>query len=233
MGASRGPNIPTDNLVFYVDYKNPKCYVNPTSYELMAGAQGSTTGSATYNSAGYFSFNVDDTQYVEFSPLSPSGKTNITISIWCRYDVEGTANAVFSWYQPGTYKGIIIQTDNTGAKKLLYYIGTAGGETLYQNTDHLSINTWFNLAFVYDGTQADNTDKLRLFLNGQEDTDLSYSSSFPSAFPTITSNKMEIGNGSPLNRPWEGDVALVAIWFRTLTPDEITDIYNQMKFRYL
>lgn len=232
MGFYHQPKIIRDNLVFYVDYKNPKCYNGSSSYDLISRVEGTTNGSASYNPEGYFEFSADNTQYVEFSPLSPSGQTNITISIWCRYNVEETAKAVFSWYQPGTYKGIIIQTDNSAPKRLLYYIGSIGGEIEYQKTDQLSIDTWFNLGYVYDGTESQNADKLKLFLNGRQDTNLSYSSSFPSAFPTITSNKMEIGNGSPLNRPWKGDVAIVAIWFKTLSAFEVLQNYNALKSRF-
>ena len=60
-------------------------------------------------------------------------------------------------------------------------------------TQTLPVNTWTHVAYVYDGTQTQNKDRLKLYVNGELVT-LTYSGTIPAKLPNMNS-PLRLGRG--------------------------------------
>lgn len=86
-------------------------------------------------------------------------------------------------------------------------------------------NRWYMLTMVYNGSGANNTYKLKAYLNGTE-IGLNYTGTIPTTAVNNTNNISIGSNYGELNSWFEGRIDEVAIWNRNLSPAEITQIYN-------
>jgi hypothetical protein len=130
-------------------------------------------------------------------------------------------------------------TINTGGIQIIAGYGAAGGSSAFfigvntltpliggfQNdisSGTVSLNTWFNLCNVYDGTTA------YLYLNG------SLLSSGAKSWNTILSTSDGIiGNQiSAIQQYWNGNISDVRLYNRVLSASEILAYYNTTKSRY-
>lgn len=74
----------------------------------------------------------------------------------------------------------------------------------------LPLNRWSHVAGTYDG------EKIRLYINGDFQTEVSYS-----GIIDLTEADLWIGNNLAGNRPFTGDLDEVQIWYRTLNARDI------------
>ena len=89
-----------------------------------------------------------------------------------------------------------------------------------------STNTWFHYAGVFDGSGASDTDRLKLYINGQPQT-VTYATTTPASFPTLasTANISIGGTLSPFNG-MTGKSSNIQLWTSSLTPSEVETLYN-------
>jgi hypothetical protein len=86
-----------------------------------------------------------------------------------------------------------------------------------------SINTWYNLIVVYDGSQA-NADRFKAYLNGVLLTGATINGTIETITPTFTTD-FNIGRiGYAAASYFNGNIDEVALWNTTLTPSEISTI---------
>lgn len=88
------------------------------------------------------------------------------------------------------------------------------------SNSNLNDSTWYHVAAVYD----DSEKTVYFYLNGQPDGDGTY----PDKMENTTWTSLSIGRcyyGTGYQ--WNGMIDEVAVWNRTLSPQEILDIYNQ------
>ena len=94
-----------------------------------------------------------------------------------------------------------------------------------------STNRWFHYAGVFDGSGATNTDRLKLYINGQPQT-VTYLNTppytdTPSSFQTMPANaNISIGGAlSPFNG-MNGKASNIQVWDTSLSEPEIETLYN-------
>ena len=228
-------NIVRDGLVLYLDAANEKSYiVSGTTWGDLSksGANGALVNGPTYNSSNGGSIVFDGVNdYVSIPYTIQNSFTNkISINIWM--------NA--QWFDTAVNDGVTLINKNTETLTYPYvmwaafifpngrYCMTVGdgiNRTLVISSEVLSLNTWYNLTFTYDGTT------LRLYKNGVQDA------SFNSATYTLGQNTVNpaIGNNpslAPYNDWFKGNIAMTQLYNKGLSATEVLQNYNATKSRF-
>jgi hypothetical protein len=105
---------------------------------------------------------------------------------------------------------------------LIIYGGTS--TKYYRKNNLFSINTWYNLIVVYDGSQA-NADRFKAYLNGDLLTGATINGTIETITPTFTTN-LNIGRiGYAAASYFNGKMSNVAFWNSDQSAN-ISNIYN-------
>ena len=151
-----------------------------------------------------------------------NGQTNITISLWFKQDSSVTGPQ----YPISKY--------GTGGSQLLvsYRVGgqidvLLGGVGLFRSANNINYSdgNWHNMVITYDSSRTNIYNRTALRI---DDVDIAHST-FRQSSASIASStaNLNIGRRTEYNfYEWNGLLDEVAIWNRTLTPTEITEIYN-------
>ena len=149
-----------------------------------------------------------------------SGITNFSFSGWFNLTSFGSQQ-VFNILEGSNWKFGI----NTFNNQLRFNINPS--VAYIANLQNItSTNTWFHYAGVFDGSGASDTDRLKLYINGQPQT-VTYYSTTPTSFPTLLSTAdISIGGSlSPFNG-MTGKASNIQLWDTSLSSTEIETLYN-------
>ena len=159
--------------------------------------------------------------YIETGFNGLNGVSQTTISIWVK-----SSNVILGRFLYGNRdtgnNGLACQTWTDG--NIYFYVSSAS--SLYFNMASAGIqnNQWFNLVFVFDGSQSSNTDKLKMYVNKNLIT-YTTSTTFPTTLQTSLKS-FKIGNDEQANAYWNGLIDEVGIWNTALTSTQVAEIYN-------
>ena len=186
-----------------------------------------------FNSA-YSSFSLDfdgTNDYVNGGVnTSLASATNFSLSGWFYFDSVANNKTLFSYGGTGVNYGMTVQTYASG--NLIFVIASAtndsGSNYIQTNLSSvLTTSTWYNIVCTYDGSQAGNTDKAKIYINGTEVAYAAGGGTIP-ATTSASTGPFNIGQwdlgGS--NRFFNGKIDEVSIFNKTLNQAEITSIYN-------
>jgi len=110
---------------------------------------------------------VDDYAYAW--PLAETvGSSQLTVETWVKFDapLAGTAYTLASAQNGGIATQWELNSKINEVQAVIYSSccsGLASGETVGVN---LQPGQWYHIAFVYDGSQATNAERLRIYVNG-------------------------------------------------------------------
>lgn len=226
MGVAYNTSVVLDGLVMYLDAANPRSYPgNGTNwYDLSSSKMtGVLTGSPTYNSNGYFTFNGAGA-YVECGTNTITGSSAFTLSSW------------FNTATVSKYSGAItIGTSGTGTSA---YIGTVNatqvgtsqsiGGGFYSNnwgTGVTTLNTWLQIVFTYAGGASGLS---TFYVNGIVKLNQNYSGT-----PNIASTYTRIGRiGIDTLYDVNGSIGIAQIYNRALTAAEVSQNFQALRGRY-
>lgn len=155
--------------------------------------------------------------------------TKMTVSAWIKQSALGTQQAIVAKWDYQTQGAWIIQTHATTNTELSVFIADsltdAGGNVANTTNANLTINTWNQVAFVYDGTQADNAGRLKVYVNGAL-TSVTYSGTIPASL-TSASSTVKIGKfGGTVTRYFNGIIDDVHIYNTARTATQVSNDYN-------
>lgn len=179
------------------------------------GAQTNNVYSMTFDG-------VDDYFNTSFSGLN--GVSETTISIWAK-----TSNVTLGRFLYGNrdssspFPGLACQTWTDG--NIYFYVNSLS--YLYFNMASYGIQNdkWFNIVFVYNGSGSNNSEKVKIYVDGNI-VGYSINGNFPSSLQT-TLNPLTIGLDQSANSYWNGLIDEVAIFDKALTADQIKfDLYS-------
>jgi len=233
MGLDHSPAIVTNGLAYYLDAANRRSYSGSgnTSFSIVSSKNGLLTNGVGFNSSnqGYFTFDGSN----DFIDLS----TNLDV---------GSNFSVFAWIYPGN-----INIRNTVVGNSFPYTGTNGWE-MATATNYLGNTNTFFIAIGADsswrtahnesivrntwnymgGTVSNGGGSITLYVSGIAVT--SYQSGSQNANTiTYTTQDMAIGRRVSTNAEvFIGNIALVQIYNRVLTAQEILQNYNATKGRF-
>ncbi|MCK5321107.1 VCBS repeat-containing protein [Candidatus Pacearchaeota archaeon] len=178
-------------------------------------------GTSTFNGTGGMTasgklgggaFFDGDGDYVDI-PDTVIGNFSWTISLWINPKVDGSVAdtyAIGSDYSPvRTYIGV-------KGGNYWFYVGSSGDNL----GSSVVLDEWVNLVVVYNGSSV------AMYENGNNTvTDLSVSF-------TAVPSEFNIGSYSLASGWWNGSIDEVAIWNRSLSATEISEMYNLSKVKY-
>lgn len=215
--------IVTDGLVLALDAADRNSYVSgSTTWRDVSGNNnsGSLVNGPTFSSSngGSIVFDgVDD--YVETN-YSGGTFTALTLGAWI--------------YKTNTTRAYILNSSNTtGFGFELYettmYFNVAGSGAYGYGYFDFNNTGWNYWVMVYDGAATGNSNKLKVYRNGNQET-LTYVNTFPSSFTST-------GNFFLGRRPWsvsysQCTISTTSIYNRALTASEVLQNYNAQKSRF-
>ena len=107
----------------------------------------------------------------------------------------------------------------------VYMANSVGSQsTMNQITYSFSVDTWYHLAFVYDESESNNADKMKVYVNGVLQTN----NLVGAALTTLnsTTQNFEIGKlGGYTTNEFNGKISNVAIWNNGLSSTEVQNLY--------
>ena len=230
MSIYGGPDIVTDGLVFDMDFGSPKCYTGSgtSCTDLSINSfNGELINSPPYTSSTnnkFFSFNGATNSRLIRIPNSTLLDTQTpSVEVWIKTNAtnqngfwfeKGTVNTQYSLFQEGTN---IIWRHNFGTYNQLTTTTSAGAG--------IDASGWFQVVGTFI------TGSRKLYVNGiLKNSD--------SATGTIATNNggMSIGayGGYSGGRDYyyNGDIAIVRVYNKVLTPAEVLNNYNALKGRF-
>jgi len=164
---------------------------------------------------GAFTFNSGN-DYIE-SSYTAGNISKLTMSAWLnKTNAQTSFPAVLVYSNPFGME-IYPQT---------IYINFTFGD---YGAVNYNINGWQNIVFTFDGTLTGNSNRLKIYLNGINQT-VSYTGTIPASV-NIT-GKLQVGRRHWAVQQSQGSVSNVSIYNQVLTAPEILQNYNAMKGRF-
>ena len=223
-----GPNIITNNLIYYFDAANPKSYVSGSavcSNLLPTPISGALLNGPIFSSSskGILTFNGTD----EYILLESSSILNIpsgSLEIWCRTNDPTSSLAqhfISRNNQSGGTFNILKNVNSTYSG--WYFRFRAGGIQVAATSSKIANSEWTHLV----GTFTNSTGSL--YVNGILDGFVYQSGDID----TTSYASMTIGSNAGTTGYASGSVALAKIYNRALTSDEVLKNYNATKDRFI
>jgi hypothetical protein len=158
-----------------------------------------------------------------------NGISAISMNGW--FQTSETDGIIFGhWINDSQPTGPVGITVGVGDQNFIY-ISTDGGTVVNTNTS-FELNQWYMVTLVYDGSQIGNSERLKVFLNGnQQQVDFG-SNLIPSTLGTLANSTYfgarGVGAISPngIGGYFDGNLDDIGIWNRTLTEQEILNLYG-------
>lgn len=235
MSVKGGPNTVTSGLVLELDAGNIKSYQSGST--TWFDKSGFANNRTLINGVGYTSsFNgslvfdgVDD--YI-VTPTVNLNSFGFTMNMWFKYQPLSAIRFLldFKGTTPNNLVGIYIDPSNQLILDDRDGPVVPGGDiSAIKSISAISPNVWINLSATVDRSLgAGNEDNF--YINGT-----SFASSYVFADNLNTayaSNPFYIGNVSGSGFPYKGDIALVSIYNRALSAQEVLQNYNATKTRF-
>ena len=176
----------------------------------MSGPLGSSQWMYSSGAAGYqindsLRFEDGSSAYLTRTPASAGNLKTWTFSCWFKRGNLGlTYPTIFSTndIDPGQYTSIIFLNETL----YLNASGTGANYTLITNQVFRDVSGWYHLVWSVDTTQATSTDRMKLYINGEQVTSFS-TATYPSLNKDLDVNATTlhaIGYFADYGRYWDG-----------------------------
>ena len=238
MGVQRGSSVITDGLVGCWDFSSKGCYGGSGSTcSDLVGKNTGTFSTPTFvndgvKSALRFDYTNSDIMTIQNTAQLTFGTGDFSVEAWllCKQAWNGAA--------PGSkYPAVIVLGDKNGMA-LFRPTDAADAATHFRAqilvegithslTDDLLVNTWYHIVCTRTGASGTNTGKYT-YVNGGDpqsrngDGNWVSGSGIPDA---------QMGRGYTTYY-FDGDIAIVRVYNRVLTPAEVKSSYDKTKGRF-
>jgi len=185
----------------------------------------------TLNNGAYFNnkcLQLDGTNdYVNLGVLDKTnGVSNLTVSCWAKMNTQDGRNTAF------IYKGNAASIDRWAMgpsqttigdnNDILVILGNGSNSYCYTTSNCFPLNTLCHICFVFNGNNTGNSNRMKVYINGIEQT-LTFGGTIPSSTYS-GSNDAYIGFYNTLNY-FPGQLRDMRIYTRSLTSTEVMDLY--------
>jgi len=147
--------------------------VHPTGF---FGARGD---SDTYRIERSLRFNSADSAYLNRTPASAGNRNIWTLNLWVKKSSSGFQN-IFGTSSTGNSNNSLAQVyfDSSDRLGFFQYNSTTTYTDLVSTRVFRDYSAWYMLTFQYDDTQATSSNRVKLYVNGEQITSFA-SSSYP------------------------------------------------------
>ena len=114
--------------------------------------------------------------YLQKNESDPQGnRTTATISVWIKRTLLGAEDCFFSHYYNGSnYFHVRFNTNNT--MNIESYAGASQQQVMTTNRVFRDTSAWYHILLALDSTQGTDADRLKLYVNGTQETSFSAAS---------------------------------------------------------
>ena len=147
----------------------------------MVGILGANSVSGGYEISNSLRFNDGDSPRLTFTPSSAGNRKTLTLSVWIKLQSTTTTERCFLAADDST--------DNNGnmdymainpVDRMHLYTYEGGEDYVITGTQNLrDPSAWYHMVIAFDTTQGTDTNRIKMYLNGSQVTDLA-SSNYPS-----------------------------------------------------
>ena len=221
-----GGNIVTDGLTFATDAGNLVSYQNgsTSAYSLTGSIEGTLVNGTGFNNSkgGYWEFDNSNDKITFPNNAVFNHTSELTIESWVKFDgnsadfifEKGNVNTQYSLFSHGS--DIVFRT---------YHAGDGGYDTLSPSKTTAGIinGVWHHIVGSWDGSTK------RIYVDGVD-----IGSKSKSGALTTTSQGAAIGafGGTSSGYYFGGDIAIVRIYNKGLSQDEVLQNFNAQKARF-
>ena len=98
-----------------------------------------------------------------------------TVSVWLKRSGQGSDQVIYGNYTSGTQRGKLVIA---GDGKLMYYQNDGGADKIQLETNRVlrDVGAFYNIVLSVDTTQATASDRVKLYVNGTQETSFSNNS---------------------------------------------------------
>jgi hypothetical protein len=142
-------------------------------------------------------FNDGSSDYLSRTPASASNRKTFTISVWFKRGQLGSQDRIFDASTGATTQAGLIFTSGDGIQ---FYAGS-GQINVTTNRLFRDVSAWSNIIVAVDTTQATSSDRVKLYVNGTQETSLA-TSTYPSQnYDTLFNSTVE----HTWSKRWDAD----------------------------
>ncbi len=140
-----------------------------------------------YDVANSLRFNQGDSPYLDRSPSSSGNRRTFTTSVWIKRSGSFTSNNIGIW-------SALVGDDNAtlqfNSSSQIHFYEYLGGYTarLQTNAIYRDPSAWLHVVLAVDTTQSTSTNRLKLYVNGEQITSFS-GTTYPSQNLELSWNK--------------------------------------------
>ena len=204
-----------------------------------ANKTGTFHGSATWTAPGkigpanlsFRGFVTSD--YGSVFGAAPSGIQNttaVTVAFWIKithvgdYNVGVWASALWEGSYNSRFEICGGQTGNPRDVHIAICNGAAS--YVYVSNALPSTNVWHHVCVTYDGGQATDADKVKLYVNGSAVTVGSWNAAVPSSLPNNTLYGWQFGRRIDATGPSKHDMDEIRVYDRALSASDVSQLYS-------
>ena len=141
-------------------------------------------------------FNDDDSAYLSWTPSTATNDDKLTFSFWAKRSTPSANHKILTRYDSTDDRFYIGWANND---KIVIYQKVGGVESFNLHTNRLfrDPSAWYHIVVAFDTTQATEADRIKLYVNGTQETSFS-TSNYPTQnldlyYQTATSVLVKIG----------------------------------------
>ena len=152
-----------------------------------------------YDVANSLRFNSGSSDYLTRTPSGTGNRRTWTFSAWVKRTNPGAGNQIFQQSQDGSnYMKLYFSSDK------IFWRGVSGGSnSAYIVTNRLfrDVSAWYHIVARFDSTNGTAGDRMRLYVNGVEETSFSTDINPSSNYDSFanTTNPIDIGRDNVNN----------------------------------
>jgi len=230
MGFRFSPRIVTDGLIYYVDAANRNSYVSGSTmaYSLASDKYDGTLYSGVTYSDNSFEFDGVDGYIGIGEVIELKSVQKCSYQFWVKKKSSFTSGVWILGRTIPLYDTVASYFDSSGRVASILYYGSM------RTNNSIPLNTWVNIAMVYDGSLSGNSNRVKIYIDGVLQATTSIGSIIPATTGPGTSN-FAIGGLGTATTPssyFNGNINNVKIYNRALTAEEINQNYNTLKGRF-
>ena len=141
-----------------------------------SGIGDESTGFYTTKIGQSLCFEDGDNAYLLRTPTSSGNRRTFTISFWIKIgNIDLTANIISVFQSASPNQQVVIRF----YQNLLYLYDFGGAYLISTNRKFRDTTNWYHIVWAVDTTQSTSTDRIKLYVNGTQETDLN-DTSYPS-----------------------------------------------------
>jgi hypothetical protein len=145
-----------------------------------------------YDVANSLRFNSGSSDYLNRTTTSPSNDRKYTFSCWVKRSSLGKQYIIADYSSSSNFS----EFGFNGGDKLFAY-QQDGGSTAFEvvtNRVFRDLSAWYHILYVFDSAQATDTNRIKFFVNGVEETSMSGTN-----YPSLNLDTRLNGNGRVYN----------------------------------